>query len=223
MPEPEIPERNFRDFLAFANVTTLEEPRQLDSAAIIQANALQIRGAEYGAFTYGPTVDGIFVPALPGQLLNDGAHAKDIELMTCHNANEGAAFVPPDIRTTEDLEDFIKTKFPGISDTVVDTIVNKLYPPVFDGALPYTNNLERAWLMLADSLFTCDTNYLNKAFNNQTYAYRFEVPPSLHGQDVAYTFYNDGLYRVPVIDAIAEIQKGYIVSFGKLLSTTYLA
>jgi carboxylesterase type B len=47
-------------------------------------------------------------------------------------------------------------------------------------------------LTRSDLLITCNTYYLNTAFNNQTYAYFFTIPPGLHGNDIPYTYYNGG-------------------------------
>jgi carboxylesterase type B len=74
----------------------------------------------------------------------------------------------------------------------VDYIVNTLYPPVFDGSLGYTNNFERGSLIVSEGVFTCNTNYLSRAYGNKTYSYLFAIPPAIHGQDVAYTYFQGG-------------------------------
>lgn len=81
-------ERTFNDFLAIANVSTLEEARQLSTEQLIRANAIQVGGATYGQFVYGPTVDGDFVPELPGVALLHGQYPKDLKIMVGHNAQE---------------------------------------------------------------------------------------------------------------------------------------
>jgi carboxylesterase type B len=200
---PAAQEAVFDNFLALLNVSTLAEARTLPSSAIIAANAKQVGGASYGTFVYGPTVDGDFVPALPGQLLARGQFDKNVTVMTGHNANEGLLFTSP----------FID------NNTV-------LYPPIFDGsqAQNYTTQIGRVSAMLSEFSFTCNAVYLDKAYNNQTHAYLFDVPPSLHGQDIAYTYYNGngsttagtggtsfGVQDVPVAIAMQE----YITQFAK--------
>lgn len=64
----------------------------------------------------------------------------------------------------------------------------------------------------ADS-YSCNTFYLDKAFNNQTYAYQFSVPPALHGMDVAYTFFNGPSMSVTSDPAAIALQE-YITSFA---------
>ena len=46
-------ETTFRAYLALLNVTTIEAARQLSSAALQKANALQVGLSPYGGFTYG--------------------------------------------------------------------------------------------------------------------------------------------------------------------------
>ena len=65
---------------------------------------------------------------------------------------------------------------------------------------------------------SCNTDYLNRAYGGKTYAYRFSVPPALHGQDIAYTFYNGpNSSEIPGLEipdqSIAEALQKYIVSF----------
>lgn len=65
---------------------------------------------------------------------------------------------------------------------------------------------------------SCNTDYLNRAYGGKTYAYRFSIPPALHGQDIPYTFYNGpnspGFFNLGIPDqSIAEALQKYIVSF----------
>lgn len=78
----------FQDFLSLLGVSTIEQARTQSYSTLLQANALQVGGSPYGQFTYGPTVDGDFVPALPGVLLLHGQYAKDLNVMVGHNADE---------------------------------------------------------------------------------------------------------------------------------------
>lgn len=81
-------EQVFKGFLDYANVSSLAEARELSSEQVIVANALQVAGAPYGSFVYGPTVDGDFVPTLPGVALLHGQYPKDLKIMVGHNADE---------------------------------------------------------------------------------------------------------------------------------------
>lgn len=81
-------EQTLKSFLSLLGVDTIEEARQQPFSAILQANAQQIGASPYGQYTYGPTVDGDFVPALPGLLLLHGQYPKDLNIMVGHNADE---------------------------------------------------------------------------------------------------------------------------------------
>ena len=66
--------------------------------------------------------------------------------------------------------------------------------------------------------FSCNTYFLNQAYAGKTYAYRFSVPPALHGLEVVYTFYNGpNSSALPSLgtpnQSIAEALQKYIVSF----------
>ena len=81
-------EQTYKDFLNYANVTDLAAARELSSAQVMLANAQQVGAADYGQFVYGPTVDGDFVPTLPGVALLHGQFPKNLKIMVGHNANE---------------------------------------------------------------------------------------------------------------------------------------
>lgn len=96
----------------------------------------------------------------------------------------------------------------------MDYIIS-LYPPVFDGtqAQGYTNQIARSAALTSELVFTCNTFYLNDAYDNNTYAYYFTVPPALHGQDVAYTYYN-GPSEDVLNDQVAIALQEYITHWA---------
>ncbi|MCJ1421245.1 hypothetical protein MMC32_007607 [Xylographa parallela] len=206
-------EQTLDAFLSLLNVSTIEEARQLPSKALIVANTVQILSSAYGDFTYGPVVDGLFAPALPGRLLLQGSFYKDLKIMVGHNADEGLLFTNPAIQNSSAYNTYLTQNFPGIQPAVVSYIENVLYPPVFNGSYGYTSNFQRAVLTVADSAFTCNTNYLDRAFLNQTYSYQFSVGAALHGQDVPYTFFN-GPSTAVINDVIAVALQEYLTSFA---------
>lgn len=95
--------------------------------------------------------------------------------------------------------------FPSVIDYIADT----LYP-----SEDYPNQIARASATIAESVFTCNTFYLDKAYKNQTYAYLYAVPPALHGQDAAYTYYNGPSPSV-VNESIAFALQEYITHFAE--------
>ncbi|KAF4200232.1 hypothetical protein CNMCM8927_003679 [Aspergillus lentulus] len=210
-------ETNTRTFLSLLNVTTIEEARRLSSDALINANSWQVGNATYGNYVWGPVVDGLFVPALPGISLLNGGFSHNVSVMAGHNKNEGPSFVPPWANNTAAL----RALFPGTDPSVVDYIVNTLYPANFsDPAISarYSSGISRAIAMVNEEIFTCNTNFLARAFKNETYNYQFQVPPALHGQDVSYTYWNgeatDNSTKLShMVAPIAKIMQGYITNF----------
>lgn len=212
-------EQTFDAFLSLLNVSTLQEARQLPSSALIQANIQQVGVSAYGQFTYGPAVDGLFAPGIPGKLLLQGSFDHDLTLMLGHNADEGLVFTSPLLANDTAYDAFIEFNFPGISPAVARYIDEELYPVPSDST-PYKDDVGRASLSISESSFVCNTLYLDRAFGNQTYAYQFSVPPALHGQDIPYTFFNgpnsvtNG--NMPVqSDATALALQVYITSFAQ--------
>lgn len=79
----------YRGLLQIAGVSSLKELRSLDTAALHKANGAMIVNSSYGTFTFGPVVDGSFVPDLPFVLLREGKFHKEIkEVMAGHVSNE---------------------------------------------------------------------------------------------------------------------------------------
>lgn len=140
-------EQTFQDFLSYLNVDTIEEARKKPYSALVKANAQQVGAAIYGQFVYGPTVDGKFVPALPGVLLAHNQYPKDLKIMVGHNADEGLLFTSPFLQNNSAIRQYLLNALPTIRayPSVVNYIANTLYPPVFDGsqAMNYTNQIAR--------------------------------------------------------------------------------
>lgn len=63
-------EQRFQNFLHFANVSSLEEARNLPTDKVMDANDRQISAAPYGSYGFGLSVDGIFVTQDPKLLLS---------------------------------------------------------------------------------------------------------------------------------------------------------
>jgi carboxylesterase type B len=211
-------EATAQHYLSLLNVSTIEEARQIDSSAVIRANVLQVAAAPYGTFVYNPVADGIFAPLTPGQLLNAGQFVKDVQVMVGHNVNEGDSFTPPYAQNQQQTQAWVRVSYPGAPQPALDYLTDVLYPPVYDGSEGYTNGIRRAIKITTEGSFTCNTNFINRAYGNQTYAYEFQVPPALHGQDVAYTYYNGqgtNLTGLPLFAPVAEVLQGYLTNFVK--------
>lgn len=144
-------QRAFDKFLSLLNVTTIAEARQLPSSVLIATNALLVGQSSYGNYTFGPVVDGLFAPALPGRLLLQGSFDRSINIMVAHNDDEGLRFTDPALNSSS-LSELLLVTFLGIQPSVVDYIENVLYPPIFDGSQGYTDGISRAALVIGDSL-----------------------------------------------------------------------
>lgn len=220
MSSQTMQEDAYRKFLQLTNSTSLADLRALSSEAVIRANKQQvIYDSAYGLFTYGPVVDGNFVPLQPGQLLAQGRFAKDVRVMVGHNANEGALFTPPFVNISGNIDQLLRSNFGSISQQSLDYITETLYPDVFDGSQGYTTNFGRADTIISEAVFTCNTNYLSRGFNNKTYSYLFAVPPAFHGFDIPYTYYEGGALGFPgqgvTNRTVAIALQEFITSFAK--------
>ena len=188
------------EYLSALNVSTVHEARQLPYEELRAANTALVAKSPIGQFTFSPTVDGSFVPALPGQLLLQGDFDSSLRVMTGHNFHETLNFMDPNATSDADFHRNLKSSFPAIQDSVVEYVADTLYPVVEDipegdpDELGYTDARGRFELCTSEISFTCNTNFVAKAFadlhGEETYSYRFSVLPGGHGQDGAYTYFN---------------------------------
>jgi len=198
-------------------ISTTQDLRSLSFQELYETNYAVVGTSSYGSFTFGPTVDGDFVPKLPGELLLHGQFDHSLKIMVGHNLNEGLFFSSPFIQNDTAFINYVHQSIPGITPAILNYITQTLYPPVFDGSYGYTNQLGRTSLLTSEFTFTCNTRYLDLAYQNKTYSYYFIIPPGLHGEDIAYTFFNgdtttsdDGL---PVNATVAKALQHYITEF----------
>lgn len=230
-------EQVFDDFLSLLNVSTIEEARLLPSTELIAASKTQVSSnSTYGFVTYGPVVDGLITPALPGKLLLQGSYDKDLKIMTGYNADEGLAFAFPDY-VEADYEEVISAYFPDLNPIIADYLTNTLYPPVFDGTHGYKDEISRIALTISEYEFDCNAVYLDKAFDGNTYSYVFSIPPGVHGEgtsllisfisllpqsshdanirclDLDYTYFNGPRPTLVLNDTTALALQDYITSF----------
>jgi len=213
-------ENTYQKFLSLTNSSSIADLRRLPSAAIMRANAQQVAyDSPYGTFTYGPVVDGLFAPQQPAQLLAQGRFDKDVKIMVGHNSNEGTLFTPPSIRSDDALVTQLRSAFPYAPQQSIDYITKTLYPSVFDGSYPYTNQYTRGSLIISEAVFTCNTYFLSTAYGNKTYSYLFAVPPGFHGQDIQYTYYTGGAVSPSPLGVqnrtVALALQQYIASFAE--------
>ncbi|EOO02370.1 putative carboxylesterase family protein [Phaeoacremonium minimum UCRPA7] len=214
LPSPTLttPEASFRGFLDMLGVSSLAEARQLDSEALIAANAIYIYSqSPYGSNLFGPAVDGALVPALLGQSLMNGSFHHNVRIMVSHNMLEGLLFTNPTISTTTDYTNMLEASMPDIPQDQLEYINGTLYPGRFNGTYGYTSEFQRALVTIQDSTIVCNTNYLAKALSDQAYSLNFKVSPGIHGQETSYVFQNGVTSGVNTM--VADALQQYIVSF----------
>lgn len=235
---PSIPWPNSRvdAVLRFGNLSSVDTLRSMSSADLQKLNALLVGNSQpYGSFTFGKMVsrrhfnrlltyclgvvpDDDYVPDLPSRLLKQGRFDHTLSVMTGHNQDESPQFVPNSLVTDESsYESYLKSLITPLATnaTALHYITQVLYPPVLDGSQGYTNQTERNNLTISDA-FVCSARFLDQApFVPPTYAYEFSVPPALHGDDVAYTFYDFEPIVPGFNTTVAEILQGYITRFAE--------
>lgn len=200
-------------------ITCADELRALPFEVLAAVNSLMVGKSTYGAFTFGPVIDpspNSYVPDLPLRLLaQDKFH--QVGVMVGHNSDEGLLFTPPYIDTeAEEMEEFAAI-YPTANSTIVSYITQTLYPPVYNGSYGYMDAIGRNSLAISDFLVGCNAHYLAQKLS-PGYGYIFSVPPGLHGEDVAYTFFNGDTSTsdmgVPIYPAVASAFQRYLTQYA---------
>lgn len=219
----------FQQFVATAggNVSSLSAARQLDTAALQNINRIMIGQAPFATLTFGPNVDGDFVPAAQTELLAQGRFARNVDVVVAHNANEGLIFTDQRIQNDTGLAAYLAGLMPSASPATIQGAI-ALYPQDFSGALGYRTQLERLELVASEALVTCNANALSKAFagtpasaqgltSGGVNGYLFSVSPGIHALDTMYTFFNGPMTDIfgNVVDAnVANQLQATILSFA---------
>lgn len=146
-------QQTFEKFLSLLKVKSIAEARQLPSSALILANTILIGQTSYSGYSFGPVVDGLFAPALPGRLLLQGSFDKTVKVLHGHNTNDGLPFTDPAIQSDSAFDQFLRRRFPDIQPSVVDYIDKVLYPSIYDGSHGYTDRIGRSAQAITDVIF----------------------------------------------------------------------
>ena len=150
-----------------------------------------VRDARYGTFSFGPAVDGDFIPAVPAVSFRDGNYDHNVTIMIGHNPDEGILFTPANATDITTFADLVLALYPSMTRENLDHVTETLYPAVFDGTHGYTDPYGRASNIRADVIIVCKKLPLLNTFPQNAYSYQFSLPPGIHGADLEYTFYND--------------------------------
>jgi carboxylesterase type B len=226
-PTPDIGEQAavFQKTLAAAstvtgqNITTIDDLRNLTTTELFQTNIAVTGESIYGNSIFGPVVDGVFVPDLPGKLLLEGKfHHSISNVMVAYNSNEGLVFTSPFLSNNSDFVAYVQEELPEASQSTINYITQTLYPDQTPNVTQFASQLHRAAIFNGEFLISCNTRYLDTAFNNNTFAYLFSLYPGTHEVDVAYTFFNGDTSTPdqgpPVNATIATTFQSYLVNFA---------
>ncbi|RKF74924.1 Carboxylesterase patB [Golovinomyces cichoracearum] len=195
------------------NITSTSDLRDLDFKTLAALNKIIVsRSTPYGTFTFGPVVDGKYVPKLPGSLMSEGRHAESLSVLIAHNSNEGYLFTTPYIKDAQ-IDSIIDGLFLHTSSTPSSFSNQSLWPAIYDGTMPYSNPPERASLFISELGFDCLARYTALAYPNSSYAYNFAIPPGYHSFDLPYTFYRG--QQGSVNATVAHTMQSIITNFVK--------
>jgi carboxylesterase type B len=137
--------------------------------------------------------------------------------MTGHSSNETVPFTTT-MGTTSTL--FSQAAY-GVSEKNQKFILSELYPPQTEpqGERWYTNEFQRSVFLSSEWSFTCNTRWLGVAYgqcgSHESYAYRFEVDPGWHGQDISYTFWNGQGIQDGILPDVAKPMQRHLVEFAR--------
>lgn len=175
--------------IAGVPITNGQELAALNSTTLLKINQVAVAESPYDTYTYGPTVDGGYVPDAVGVLLANDDFDDSAVIMTGNNLHEGILYIEAAVNTSEAVAKRFGAVFEAVPESDRKYILTELYPPAPQKDL-YKTEQDRAILLFSEAVFQCNTRFLGTAFGNDTYNYRFQVPSATHGQDIPYTFYH---------------------------------
>ncbi|KAH7370126.1 Alpha/Beta hydrolase protein [Rhexocercosporidium sp. MPI-PUGE-AT-0058] len=191
-PDPAYDDKIYYQYLNLTGAEDLDELVTLDSSILQSANAKMTFDSSYDTFNFGPTVDGDFVPDLPGKILGRGENHEGISLMVGQMAYDGLLFTPPWIRTNAQLKQHSAKLYPGIPKSVKSKIT-EMYP-----INPWIELAQKKITVVSDFLddiaIQCNSYYLTEAALKSDYPaavfrYSFNTLPAIHGYETGYTYY----------------------------------
>lgn len=212
LADPVSPRLGANLFLKYAGVTSVDAARKLPTKVLQQANMKAQSAIPFNTDYFGPIIDGDFIVDLLPRAYRRGKFNKNVQIITSDNQNESRFLGNQSIETNADFNNWVEVNFPSAPNSIRQQIINQIYPPVYDGSLPYTNPQERSDLAVNEYFIKCNTISVAEAYGNQTYNYIFAVPPAIHAQDLAYT-YNPNDPTPNFLPTIATNLQQYLVNF----------
>ena len=230
----------WQDLLAVSNTSSYAELRQLPSEDLQAINTAMVGAAPFASSVFGnhpplpstrqtqtsplarqtnlhpgPNVDSVLITTEPGVALSQGLVDHSVEVIVAHNSNEGLLFTDPRIANEPDFEAYLQGFMPSLPESKIQELAQTIYPHDFSGsALPYTTQVDRTKLAIAEGLVGCFAFGVALAYGNATRGYQWGVFPGIHAGDVAYTFFNGvlegGLGGPVVVDAAEKMQRWFV-------------
>ncbi|KAF3766270.1 alpha/beta-hydrolase [Cryphonectria parasitica EP155] len=210
-----------------------------DSATLMNASAVVSQSGTYGTWAFLPVTDGVLIQERPSKQLARG-RVNGLNHLAGNNALEGAAWVPTNIDTVDDLVAYLQDVFPMFSNNDIAKIL-RYYPAnnastnpsalkfATEGSYGPTNinestaatgQQERAIAIYGETTFICPSYWLAEAYSDnglggQGYKYQWSVPNAYHGADGAAYFSwpeTSTYYNADLIYAFMLMLGNFIVS-----------
>ncbi|KAK0101748.1 hypothetical protein ONS95_006900 [Cadophora gregata] len=221
-PDPAHDDRIYEKYLELTGAKNLEELLEKDTEVLQEANTNMTFKSPYGIFNFGPTVDGDYVPSLPGKLLSGGSrktYHQGISLMVGHTAYDGLLFTPPWIRSPAQLREHSWKLYPGIPESVLQ-FIDEHYPIKTSPLILAQKKIANVSDFLDDIAIQCNSYYLTEAFLTSfmrapVYRYSFNTLPAIHGYDTGYTYYPSPSLLGPADETLAKFFQKSIVNFAR--------
>ncbi|KAH8697917.1 carboxylesterase [Talaromyces proteolyticus] len=220
VPSTEVQDYNFDMVLKWASIlttsqlSTLEDLKNVPFTTLLQINQVTTAPSYWGSMTWGPTVDGRYVPKMPGVLFQQGHFDHSIKVVTGHNSHEGRSFGSPLVTDESQYLQYLRELLPSASADIINYLDNHLYSQRSNWSNdPNRNERDRLINTITDYFFICNNRYIDTAYQDiGSWGYYFDVPPGVHAQDLAYTFYNPGAdSKINV--TIARQMQSYFANF----------
>ena len=125
-------------------------------------------------------------------------------------------FVDPNIKTDAAFNKYLSNElFAHMPRRALDHVIHVLYPPKYDGSKHYKNVQERLGLLISEAFIGCSAHSVAQ-HTKDSWGYIFDIPPALHGEDIAYSFFTPGA-KSPDVEykSTAKGMQRYLASFVK--------
>ena len=199
-------------FLRNAGVTSVDAARKLSAQILQQSNINAQNATPFNINYFGPTIDGDFLLDILPRSYNEGKYIKNLTLIAAYNQDETRFVGNQSIETNADFDNWVYVNFPSAPAIVKKLIIDQIYPPTYDGSMPYKTPQQRSDLAVKEFLISCNTVSIAQAYNNQTYNYIFGISPAIHAQDLAYTYFPSVVTPDFFQDVAITLQE-YLVKF----------